>query len=186
LAKGLSSAPGDAAVTDDAEKSPTPDPSTAERPNPQKEAMKIRLVVALVGLAINLAFPAFAQEKETVDPKLRQQIEASDAKFDEAFNKHDAAAIAALYMEDAVLLTPHEVFSGREAIEKYFKSVLEGSSYSDHISKLDQVHTALGIYPWAVGSWTVKSSSHNYTGFRFVVYLPTGDECKISRAVVLY
>jgi hypothetical protein len=30
--------------------------------------MKIRLVVALVGLAIRLTVPALAQQKETVDP----------------------------------------------------------------------------------------------------------------------
>jgi ketosteroid isomerase-like protein len=164
--------------------------------------MKIRLLLVLAGLATSFTVPTFAQQTsaetpspattpaasatQTVDPKLRQQIEAIDAKFDEAFNKHDATAIAALYMEDAVLLTQHEVFSGREAIEKYFKSVLEGSSYSDHISKLDQVYTAFGVYPWATGTWTVKSGSHNYTGFRFQVYLPEGGEWKINRAVALY
>jgi hypothetical protein len=31
--------------------------------------MKMRLVVALVGLAISLALPTFAQQKDTVDPK---------------------------------------------------------------------------------------------------------------------
>jgi ketosteroid isomerase-like protein len=89
-------------------------------------------------------------------------------------------------MEDAVLLTQHEVFSGREAIEKHFKSVLEGSSFSDQIDNLDQMHTAFGVYPWATSTWTVKSSSHNYTAFRFLVYLPEGGEWKINREVALY
>jgi ketosteroid isomerase-like protein len=167
--------------------------------------MKIRSVVVLAGLAIGFALPTFAQqtaaetpspattpaasatqEKETVDPKIRQQIEALDAKYDEAFNKHDAAAIAALYTEDGVQLTQNEVFSGREAIEKRYKSLLEGSSFTDHINKLDQVHTAFGVYTWAIGSWTVKSGSHDYKGFRFLTYLPEGGEWKISREVVLY
>jgi len=51
-------------------------------------------LVALVGPAISFAAPAFAQQKETVDPEMRQQIEAVLMKFGEAFNKHDAAAPA--------------------------------------------------------------------------------------------
>jgi len=164
------------------------------------ETMKTRLLGALVGLAISFALPTFAQEtatsntpaasgpqeKDTVDPKIRQQIEALDTKYDEAFDKHDAASIAALFTEDAIQITPHEVFSGREAIEKRYKFMLEGSSFSDHINKLDQVQTAFGVYTWAVGSWTVKSGPASATGFRFLVYLPEGGEWKISREVLLY
>jgi hypothetical protein len=36
--------------------------------------MKTRLAVALVGLAISLALPTFAQQKDGVDPKIAQQI----------------------------------------------------------------------------------------------------------------
>jgi len=64
--------------------------------------MKIRLVVALVGLAIGLTVPALAQQKDTVDPQTAQQIRALRIKFDEAFNRNDAAAVAALYAEDGV------------------------------------------------------------------------------------
>jgi hypothetical protein len=46
--------------------------------------------------------PAFAQEKDAVDPEVYQQIEAALNQYDEAYNKHDAAAIAALLTQDAV------------------------------------------------------------------------------------
>jgi hypothetical protein len=36
--------------------------------------MKIRLLLTLTGLAIRLAVPALAQEKNTVDPEVRQQM----------------------------------------------------------------------------------------------------------------
>jgi hypothetical protein len=36
--------------------------------------MKIRLVVALVDLAIGFVLTTFAQQKDTVDPKICQQI----------------------------------------------------------------------------------------------------------------
>ena len=51
--------------------------------------MKMTFLITLVGLAIGFAVPAFAQQKDTVDPELRQQIEAILMKFDDAFNKND-------------------------------------------------------------------------------------------------
>jgi ketosteroid isomerase-like protein len=59
--------------------------------------MKMRLLLTLAGLAIGFAMSAVAQEQSTVDPEVRQQIEAVLAKYDEAFNKQDAAAVAALF-----------------------------------------------------------------------------------------
>jgi uncharacterized protein (TIGR02246 family) len=82
--------------------------------------MKIRLVVALVGLAISFAVPTFAQQKDTADPKTAQQIRALTAKFNEAFNKHDPGAVAALYTEDAVWQTYHGTYFGRQRIEKVY------------------------------------------------------------------
>ena len=90
--------------------------------------MKIRLPGALAGLAISFALPVFGQEKEEVNPfpftpilagpQLVQQIEAINQKFDEAFNKHDAAAVGELYTANAVQTTPQGSFSGREAINQ--------------------------------------------------------------------
>jgi hypothetical protein len=66
--------------------------------------MKIRLVVALVGLAMSIALPTFAQQQSTVDPEVRQGIDAVFMKFGEAFNKRDPVAMAALFTQDAVQL----------------------------------------------------------------------------------
>jgi uncharacterized protein (TIGR02246 family) len=85
--------------------------------------MKTRLIGALVGLAISFALPIFAQEQTTVDPEVRQQLEAVITQFVEALNKHDAAAAAALYTEDAIRMIDRggtTVQVGREAIEKDF------------------------------------------------------------------
>jgi hypothetical protein len=46
-------------------------------------------------------------------------------KFDEAFNNGDAAAVAALYTEDAVQVTPQGPVFGRQAIEKLFAGRLK-------------------------------------------------------------
>ena len=85
--------------------------------------MKIRLLLSLAGLALGFALPTAAQEQKTVDPKMRREIEAVEMAFQDAYNKHDAAAIAELHTQDAVeLRTWQGSFSGQEAIQKMFEA----------------------------------------------------------------
>ena len=86
--------------------------------------MKMPLLIIIAGLAIGFAVPALAQEKDSVDPEVRQQIEAELMKYDDAFNKHDAVAIADLFAPDAVEVFGWEseggaVF-GQQAIQKRY------------------------------------------------------------------
>src|SRR5271165_3044585 len=90
--------------------------------------MKIRLAAALLALAISFAAPTFAQQKDTVDPQTAQQIRALTTNFDEAFNRNDAPAVAALFAEDAFYGTPDGSFHGRQAIEKHYAR----HSFQDH------------------------------------------------------
>jgi hypothetical protein len=65
--------------------------------------------------------PVIAQQKDTItDSKIVQQSHAVAGKSDEIFKKGDAAARAAVFMEDAVLVTERGTFYGRPAIEKYY------------------------------------------------------------------
>jgi hypothetical protein len=64
--------------------------------------MKIRLM-ALIGLAISFALPAFAQQTSTPDPQITEKIRAISKAYDEAVSNNDAAAVAALFTEDAFL-----------------------------------------------------------------------------------
>jgi uncharacterized protein (TIGR02246 family) len=84
----------------------------------REKTMKTHILLALVGLATCFVLPTFAQD--TVDPKTAQQIRALAAKFSEVFNKHDPAAVAALYTEDAVWETYHGTYHGRQRIEKEY------------------------------------------------------------------
>ena len=105
--------------------------------------MKIRLVVAVVGLAIGFTAPAFAQQKDTVDPQLAEELSALSKKTGEAFNNNDAAAVAALYTEDAILVPDTGPVYGRAAIEKYYAELLKQVHFSDHIGKSDQYSRTL-------------------------------------------
>jgi len=117
--------------------------------------MKIRSLVALAGLTISFALPTFAQQKDTIDSQIDEQV---TKKFDEAFNNGDAAAFAALYTEDAVQVTPQGPVFGREAIEKLFAGVFQQGHYSNHLNKDDQgsphmIGTA-GNEIWRTGEWS--------------------------------
>jgi hypothetical protein len=84
--------------------------------------MKIRSLLTLVGLAIRFAVPVLAQQKDTADPRMVQQRDLLGVakalgefgvlgiKVDEAFNKNDASAVAALFTEDGVLVAPDGMF----------------------------------------------------------------------------
>ena len=89
--------------------------------------MKIRLLGALVGLAISFALPTFAQQKETVDPQLIQKLDDTlNKKYNEAINNHDAAALGALYTEDGIFVTDTGPVYGRKAIEKWYEDGFKG------------------------------------------------------------
>src|SRR6516164_4592865 len=110
--------------------------------------MKFRLAVALLGLAISFDFPTFAQQTATPEPKLRQQVLALDKKFEEAWTNKDAAAMAALYTEDAVIVrNDGGPIYGREAIEKYWADMFKMVHYNKHTSEPEQYS------PHIIGTW---------------------------------
>ncbi len=97
--------------------------------------MKIRLVVALVGLAISFALPTFAQQTNTPDPQLRQKLIAAIKKHTDALDKNDAAAVAANFTEDGILITPDGPIFGRESIEKYYVGLFKQIQLSNNLAR---------------------------------------------------
>jgi uncharacterized protein (TIGR02246 family) len=145
--------------------------------------MKIRLLLTLTGLAIWFTVPTFAQQQSAVDPEVRQQIEALLVKGDQAYNKHDAAALAAGYTEDAVFVgggggpEPHY---GRQAIEK--RIALDMASYPGEVSQsheLIQVY-ALGLDVCAIEKLTIEQ----WKGYAVLLFVGEPDEWKIRMEYV--
>jgi uncharacterized protein (TIGR02246 family) len=120
--------------------------------------MKTRSVIILVVLVMSLALPSFAQQKDAADPQITEKLNANIEAYDKAVNDNDAAAIAALYTEDAVFVSDRGPVYGRKAIEKWYADVFQGWHPKDHIGKADQysAHTigTAGNEIWSNGEWS--------------------------------
>jgi ketosteroid isomerase-like protein len=145
--------------------------------------MNIRLLSALAGLAIAFAVPAVAEEQNTVDPEVRQEIEAVLMKYDEAYNKQDAAAVAALFTPVAVEVlgwdTGGGAASGQQAIEKRYAVELAGGM-KNHVSKLVQVYP-IGSEVCAI----TKNSVAQWKNTAVRIYVRDADTWKINMAYVI-
>ena len=124
--------------------------------------MKIHSLLALVGMALGFAWPSFAQEKEsTLSEQDRQQIDALATKYAEAVNQTDAAAIAALFTEEGVFVTPAGILTGRAAVEKFYQGQFKDTPVSDSSIKTVDLHGA-GNLAWAVGQWANNTAQGNW------------------------
>jgi ketosteroid isomerase-like protein len=145
--------------------------------------MNIRLLSALAGLAIAFAVPAVAEDRNTVDPEVRQEIEAVLMKYDEAYNKQDAAAVAALFTPLAVEVLGWETgggaASGQQAIEKRYAVELAGGM-NNHVSKLVQVYP-IGSEVCAI----TKDSVAQWKNTAVRIYVRDADTWKINMAYVI-
>jgi ketosteroid isomerase-like protein len=145
--------------------------------------MNIRLLSALAGLAIAFAVPAVAEEQNTVDPEVRQEIEAVLMKYDEAYNKQDAAAVAALFTPVAVEVLGWETeggaASGQQAIERRYAVELAGGM-NNHVSKLVQVYP-IGSEVCAI----TKDSVAQWKNTAVRIYVRDADTWKINMAYVI-
>jgi len=98
--------------------------------------------------------------KDTAEPQIAQELRALTMKYDEAFNKNDAASIAALCTEDAVQVSPQGLIFGRQAIEKKYADLFQQWHPTNLISKVDQVN-AIGNDAWKVGEWSCAMQTQN-------------------------
>lgn len=78
--------------------------------------MKIRSLIAIVGLAISFTLPTFAQQTTAPDPQLRDAFVALNKKLDDALLNSDAATMTGFYTEDACLVEPNKARQHARAV----------------------------------------------------------------------
>jgi uncharacterized protein (TIGR02246 family) len=116
--------------------------------------MKILFLIALVGLTIRFALPAFAQQNDRVDAETAQQVRALASNYDAAFNRQDAVTIAGLYAQNAVFNTPEGTFHGRQAIEELYEKHYFGEVHSKNVVTVVNEAIADGNEVRATGTWS--------------------------------
>jgi uncharacterized protein (TIGR02246 family) len=150
-----------------------------------EETMKMRLLHALTGLVISFAVPTFAQQKDTGDTKIAQQIRALAIEYENAFNRHDAAAVAAFFTEDGVRVNGSGEHHGRPAIEKSFANwEFQRWHCTDLLKRIDRV-LPVGNEVIAQGIWSLTYKDDAFTkqneGHLSWVLVREGDTWKIRR-----
>jgi ketosteroid isomerase-like protein len=157
--------------------------------------MKIRLVLALAGLALSFVWPTLAQEANSASPRRAQQreLEGDPKALDEfavlakkqsdAFTNKDAAALAALFTEDAVLVAPDGIFAGRHAIEKRYEGTFQRWPLTLFNDPRDCHLNAIDNAVWSYGEWTGTLQGDTgpvfVRGYFSAIYVREGDDWKI-------
>jgi uncharacterized protein (TIGR02246 family) len=136
-----------------------------------------RIVASLAVLALALPLTASAQAAGD----LHAQIEKADQAWQAAYNAGDAAAVAALYTEDAKVMAPgHETASGRAAIQDLFKEDLaQGAKNALTTSEV----LSGGDYAISIGGYVVTAAdgSHLDHGTYMTVFKKVDGAWKIYR-----
>src|SRR4029077_16692397 len=127
------------------------------------------------------------QKKDTADQQKTEQLKAFSKKVDEAWNNNDAAALAALFTEDAVLVEDTGPIYGRKAIEKHYLDVFQKLHFSNHLDKADQnsphILGTTGNEAWSNGEWTLTLKGEDFgpveaKGYWLEIYRREGDAWK--------
>ena len=116
--------------------------------------LRIRFLLALLGLTISFAAPAFAQQNDRVDAETVQQVRALASSYDAAFNRQDAVTIARLYVQNAVFNTPEGTFHGRQAIEELYAKHYFREAHSKNVVTVVNEAIAAGNEIRATGTWS--------------------------------
>ena len=141
-------------------------------------------------MAISFALPTYAQEKDVADPQTTQKILALGKAFDEAYSDNDAAAVAALFTRDAVLVTIEGPIFGRQAIQKWFTDFFQQSPLrpQNSMGKFDGNAFHLlgtdGNTMWATGEYSETVQGKNgeprpVHSYNFWIYVREGEDWKL-------
>ncbi|MEN8376389.1 MAG: nuclear transport factor 2 family protein [Gemmatimonadota bacterium] len=120
----------------------------------------MRRWTAVLAAAAVLAVPAttVAQEMADHDAEAKAAVEAGSQMWVEAFNASDAAALTALYADDATLMAPGApAATGHEAIHATFVAALEAAPGFAASVEAKSVHV-MGDMAVEVGGWVMTDA----------------------------
>lgn len=140
--------------------------------------MRMYLGAATAILFVATMVPALAQQS-TATEKDRQGITELARKWAAAYNRKDAAGVAALYTEDAVEVAPIGIVEGRSAVQKRIEGEFQAGGHDLALSKWRV--TMSGDMAFVAGEWNAQYGSQAAHGYFQSVNVRDGDTFKIHR-----
>lgn len=96
-----------------------------------------------------------------------EAVRMANAKWDESFNKGDAAAIAALYAEDGRVVTGDgNVVDGQADIQALFQGFIDSGATNHKIEMIDVKES--GEIVWETANWTLTGGDKKEYGGKVV------------------
>ena len=134
-----------------------------------------QISLLIPSLLVGLATSAMGQQNV---PQTDQQA-ARDVhvQFTTAFNRQDAAGLAALFSENGIRVTPQGIIQGRDAIQKDSDKRFQSRFHDLSITPLTV--RALGDSIWEAGQWTMKMGDQPIRGYFAMTLIREGNRFKI-------
>lgn len=98
--------------------------------------------------------------------------------WQDAFNKGDASAVAALYTSSAIEVTPVGIQAGPAAVKERIEgSIKKGSKNLEFVATECDVR---GAFKWSAGSWKDETPQGAARGFWTIIEVKNGNDWKIQ------
>jgi uncharacterized protein (TIGR02246 family) len=137
--------------------------------------MSRQIGLLVTPLLIGLATSTIGQQ--SVPLTEQQAAREVHVQFTTAFNRQDAAALAALFSEDGIRVTPQGIIQGRESIKKDSDKRFQSRFHDLSISPL--IVRALSDSIWEAGEWTMKIGDQPVRGYFAMTLVREGNGFKI-------
>ena len=131
-----------------------------------------KLSASAIGLVV-LASPSFAHDQA----EAQKAVDSFSAQYAKVFDAKDASGIVAMFAADGVEAGPGPMLTGRDDIEKRFKTIF-AIGFTDLRFDIKQVQ-AEGNIVFAVGQFTVRTKDDRTIGGNVAnIYEWDGDALK--------
>jgi uncharacterized protein (TIGR02246 family) len=113
-------------------------------------------VLLLLGSVQLILAQTTDQARQLSDEQIAKAIAAADSYTVDAVNRHDAYAVAAVFWDDGIEITPLGVFLGRPAIERHLTEQFKSTDVRDFAETIDEIHIS-GDHGWYIAHWSATN-----------------------------
>ena len=133
-------------------------------------------IIVTACMLLCVVAPALAQQDPSAsEEKLYENVLK---QFAEAYNRQNADAMAALFTENGIRVTPNGILQGRDAIRHELQHML-AMGLHDYIVRRTVSHSE-GNLIFDVGEWQAKVGDRQFHGYYSALLVREGDQAKIS------